>query len=101
MIGNTHTHVVQGIHTSIQSQTQAKAPRNRDAETFIKKVVAACLFTIVKQKGDVGNNEVNRLLGTSVNQINLAQKTIRGLITTPLGTVSHGTPRGTMVGVQQ
>ena len=48
LIGKTYTLVVYGIHASIQSQTQAKAPRNRAAETIVKNVVAACLFTIVK-----------------------------------------------------
>ena len=79
MIVNTQKLVVQGIHASIQSQSRAKGSRNRASETFVKNVVAACLFTIVKQKEDVCDNEPKRLLGTSVNQISLARTTIRDL----------------------
>jgi hypothetical protein len=79
MIVNTHKLVVQGIHASIQSQSRAKGSRNRASKSFVKNVVAACLFTIVKQKEDVCDNEPKGLLGTSVNQISLARTTIRDL----------------------
>ena len=81
MIVNTQKLVVQGIHASIQSQSRAKGSRNRASETFVKNVVAACLFTIVKQKEDVCDNEPKRLLGTSVNQMTLARNIIPDLIT--------------------
>ena len=81
MIGNTHKLVLQGIHASIQSQTRVKGSRNRAAETFVNNVVAACLFTIVKEKNDVGDNDLKKLLGISVNQITLARKTIQDLMT--------------------
>ena len=69
-----------GIRASIQSHTKGRGSRTTAAETFIKNVVLSCMFTIVKQKAEVNDRELQKMLGALTHQISSACAAVQDLI---------------------
>lgn len=77
----TNNLVLDGIKDSIAHHTKGiGGTRMAAAETFIKNVVAACLFRIVKDKAKVSNSAMRSMIGTSWNQVKLARVQVQNLL---------------------
>ena len=59
---------------------QRKGFSHYPAETFIKHVVLSCVFTIVKQKAEVNDRELQKMLGALTHQISSARAAVQDLI---------------------
>lgn len=68
-----HERIVEGIKESIEHHTNGPGTRTVAAETFVKNVVAASVFSISKDKISVGTAKLAKCLGTSNSQLEKAR----------------------------
>ena len=75
--------IVDGIKGIISHHTRTRKGGTRTiaSETFVKNVVVASLFGVVKEKKDVSNHSLSSFIGVSFCQIKRARITVQDLIT--------------------
>lgn len=73
--------IVESIQESIAHHTKsAGGTRTKAAETFVKYVVASCLFKIVRTDNPVTERALRRIIGTTSTQISQGRSLVRCLI---------------------
>jgi len=74
--------ILSGIREIIRHHTKGSGSRFALAETFVQFIVAACLFTIVRNNIAVTDGCLSRIIGASYKQIGIARKKVREMLDT-------------------